>query len=288
RDLARGHASAAEAAFRAAADGGPGAEANRARGMGELGAALALDPTNHESLGALLKVALETPVELSPEAEAELEAVRAADRIGAAGGGAVVYGSLLLWSPLLLMMTVRRPVLFALLSVTTMLVFTYLIWVWRARRTDDRFTWISFGLGFLHVGLTSTIFGPLVMTPGMAVVTLVSYLVSLRADRATRRLLLGFGLASVLVPLGLQFAGLVPASYSFEPGAIRIVSNLVELSPGPALGLLALGTLGTLVSSVFTVGRAVDALMSAERRNLARAFRLRQLLPGATGTGAAA
>lgn len=74
-------------------------------------------------------------------------------------------------------------------------------------------------------------------------------------------------------------------SYAFEPGSIRILSNIVDFRPIPAFLLLAISSVMTIIATVFTVGSAVDALVQSERWSFAQAWRLRQMLPRAGEVG---
>jgi hypothetical protein len=143
-------------------------------------------------------------------------------------------------------------------------------------------------LSFLVVGLTSGVFGPFVVVPGTAVVTVATLLINLRANRAVRRAAPLLGLAAVFIPTLLQLVGLTPRSYAFEGGSIRIVSDMVEFRPLPAFLMLALSSALTIVAASFTIGSAVDALVASERRSFAQAWRLRQILPGAGDAASAA
>ena len=49
--------------------------------------------------------------------------------------------------------------------------------------------------------------------------------------------------------------------------------------------MLAVGSMLTVIATVFAVGRAVDTLVRSERRSFAQAWRLRQMLPEGTGAG---
>lgn len=279
RELARQHADAANRAFEAAARAKGGGEPERVRGLRELGAALALEPSNEAAMRTLTRVLLDAPVELPPEAEAELRATDSMDRVRAAGDSIVAYSFMAMSLPIVLSMPIRKPLLFAALVAIVVVTASYQAWMWRTRNADrSRMRW-AVPLSFLLVAMTSSMFGPLVMVPGTAAVTVAGFLVSIRANVPTRRLLLLAGVGAILVPLALQLAGLASPSYVFEPGAIRIVSNLVELRPIPALLLLALGASMTVVATVFTVGRAVEGLVASERRNFAQAWRLRQIFP---------
>jgi serine/threonine-protein kinase len=284
-ELSISHANSAAKALEAATRGGAGAEASRVRGMRELGAALALEPSNERAMRTLLAVLLEPAAVLPPEAEAELQAVEQKDRAAAAGNGVIAYSLLGLSTPLLLAMSIRRPWLLTLLVIVTVTTTLFMAWMWRSGKADVEKYRVLLPLCFLLVGLTSTIFGPFVMVPGTAAVTVAGFLVSTRANANVRAWLLVGGLASILVPAALQFAGITPRSYVFEPGGIRIVSNLVDFRPIPAMALLALGSCLTVVATVLSVGRSVEALVAAERRNFAQAWRLRQILPGGGDSG---
>ena len=152
----------------------------------------------------------------------------------------------------------------------------YFAWMWRTGNAQRRYMRFAVPMSFTLVGLTASVFGPFIIAPGTAIVTLSAFMVNLRADRAVRRQLLTAALASILVPFALQLLGLVPPSYIVEGNAIRVVSSLVDIRPGPAMLLLGLGSATTLVAAVLSVGRAVDALVASERR------RLRASLPAAT------
>jgi serine/threonine-protein kinase len=281
RDLAKGHADAAAQAFVAASRGGPSSESERSRGLRELGAALALEPSNEETLRTLMRVLVEPASDLPPQAEAELAELANRDRPRGARDAMRAYAFMGIATPVIFMMPVLRPGIFAALAASVVATAGYLGWMWRTGNAGPRFMAWTFPLSFLVVGLTSTLFGPFVLVPGTAVVTVATLLINLRANRAARRAAPLLGLAAVFVPALLQVSGLAPTSYAFDRGSIRIVSNLVEFRPFPAFLLLALSTALTIMATAFTIGSAVDALVASERRNFAQAWRLRQILPGA-------
>jgi serine/threonine-protein kinase len=281
RDLAKAHAAAAAEAFAAATKAGTAGEVERVRGLRELGAALALEPSNQETLQTLMRVLIEPTGDLPPQAEAELDELQNRDRPRGARDAMRAYAFMGIGGPVLLMMPILRPGLFAALVMSIVATAGYLGWMWRTGNADRRFMAYAFPLTFLVVGLMSSVFGPFVLVPGLAVVTVATLLVNLRANRAARRAAPLLGIAAVFIPVLLEIAGLVPRSYAFDRGAIRIVSNLVELRPFPAFLLLALSTALTIVATAFTIGSAVDALVASERRSFAQAWRLRQMLAGA-------
>ncbi len=219
RDLARQHADRAAEAFATAANAGVAGEAERARGLRELGAALALEPSNEDALRTLVRVVFESSDELSPEAEQELRVHQGRDRVRGARDAMLSYFFMAVGAPILLSMPIRRPLLFAALVASVVAATTYNLWMWRAEKAGPRQMARLLPLAFLVVGLTSGLFGPFILVPGTAAVTVASLLVNLRANLAARRATLGLGLAAVLVPMALQQAGLSPPSYVFEPGS---------------------------------------------------------------------
>ncbi len=283
-ELSRRHVRQAAEVFAPEAGAGASGTVDQARGLRELGAALALDPSNAEVLRTLLGIVFNASDDLPPEAEAELREHQARDRAKGARDGMLTYGFVALTGPLVLSMHVLRPALFVLISCSVAATAAYNWWMWRTGNAGPRYMARMVPMAFLVVGLTSTLFGPFVLAPGTAAVTVASLLVNLRANAAARTAALLLGLAAILVPVVLQLVGLTPASYVFESGSIRIVSDLVELRPVPAFLMLTMGSVVTVVATVFAVGRAVDTLVRSERRNFAQAWRLRQMLPrGAEG-----
>ena len=81
-------------------------------------------------------------------------------------------------------------------------------------------------------GSRRSLFGPFVMVPGTAAVTVASLLVNLRANPAARRATLLLGLAAVLVPMALQLSGLTPAVVRLR-GQDRSASCPTSWTSGP-------------------------------------------------------
>jgi hypothetical protein len=129
------------------------------------------------------------------------------------------------------------------------------------------------------VATTSAFFGPLFFVPGLTVGAATSYLVAIRANPRARALVLLGSLASVLVPTILQLLDVLPARYSFANGAITILPSLVEFPERASWVFLLVANCLTVIVANLLVGRAVGALLRAERRLFTQAWRLRQFLP---------
>lgn len=279
-ELAREHLKAAERALALAAEGRVGAETQRATGMRELASALALEPANEEASRMLLRVLLQAPDELSPEAEAALREVDRQDRVTGARFGTIFYLSMLLPTPLVLWLGIRNQVfglVFLLVFSATILGF---FWMWRTGKAERRYMQMILPLAFLLVGMQTAFFGPLFVAPGAAAATAAIVLVSIRADRFAQTWVLVMSLASVLVPALLELTGVLPSTYSVVDGRLTIAPNFFSFRLGPSVALLLVSAVLTIAVTVLGVGRAVDVLVRAERRNFAQAWRLRQILPG--------
>ena len=247
--------------------------------MRELASALALEPANEDASRMLLRVLLQAPDELSPEAEAALREVDRQDRVTGARFGTLFYLSMMLPTPLVLWLGIRRNVfglLFLLVFSATILGF---FWIWRTGKAERRYMQLILPFAFLLVGMQTAFFGPLFVAPGAAAATAAIVLVSIRANRFAQNWVLVMSLASVLVPALLELTGVLPPSYSVEDGHLSIAPNFFAFRLGPSVALLLVSAILTIAVTVLGVGRAVDALVRAERRNFARAWRLRQILP---------
>ena len=121
--------------------------------------------------------------------------------------------------------------------------------------------------------------GPFFLLPGIAATSAGASIVGIRANPQTRRGLLYLGLLSVFVPAGLQLAGVIPASYAFEDGALKILPAMIQFEAVPTLLFLAGVAALQITAMIHAVGGATERLVHAERMNFAQAWRLRKLIP---------
>ncbi len=276
RELAAEHLTRARAALEGAARGE--GEASRAEGMRELGRALALDPSEH-AVRLLSEAILRGPDELPPEAEKELKEVELRDRARGAKLAGIVYASFCSFVPLLLWAGVHDWTATIVMDVAVGAVAAHALWIGWTGRGAPVFMRNQMFLNFIMLGTMGMMFGPLLFVPGAAAAVAATFIVGIRANRVTQRLLGILALGSVFVPLGLEWAGVLPRSYVFEDGALKLLPRMIEFQPIKTEVFLMVMAVATIVISVYTVGRAADAVVKAERKNFAQAYRLRQLLP---------
>jgi serine/threonine-protein kinase len=277
--LARAHLEKARVALEGAAQGGAERNSMRAVGLRELSRALALDPSDRSAFELIMQIIGAPTSELPPEADAELKAVEMRDRQRATRNAARAYLSWVFAVPEVLWMGVKSWTAFTLggvmLSLAALAAFTQ----GRTGLVAPRHMRLALVLNFAAVGVTSSLFGPLVFTPALAAAMAASYVVSIRANKRTRILVGVLSCLAVFVPYLLQLAGILPASYAFEDGVIKILPLMVQFPARETQFFLMAVTAVQLIVPSILIGRAVESLITAERQNFAQAFRLRQLLP---------
>ena len=285
RDLARRRelsAAAASDAHRAlvasraaATDDEP---ALRASAVRDVGRALALDPDNALARTTLLHALTEPARVMPPAAEAAYHAGAIQSVQVSARSASLALLSYAAYVPFILWMGVRRPWLFAATIAVTIgvVALTYAHY----RRPSPRMTlpWSHVLLSSFALSLGMSLFGPLLLLPSLVVITGVAYVATF--DRTAIACILPLA-AVIFVPLALQLAGVLPPSYDFADGTLRILPGMAELPPTPTLLLLVVAHLIVIVGSIAFVWRLRCAHRDVERRLALHAWQLAQLVPDA-------
>src|SRR5262249_60554283 len=87
------------------------------------------------------------------------------------------------------------------------------------------------------------------------------------------------GALGVLAPSLRELAGLVPRSFSFEPGRLVLHERALRISPGATTAALMYTTITFSLLQPLLLGGIQDALRAAERKLHLHAWHLRQLAP---------
>jgi serine/threonine-protein kinase len=278
-EIAAQHTANAKAALAIARRGGPEADGQHRRAVGELLQAMALEPNNPEARSTMVQLLLE-PVEALPDAAfSELKEVDRLDRARASRANGWAFLAFIGIFPLVLAMGIRDLTTLIWLAVALFTITAYTWWMAASGRTETRFMVLAGLITFCVVATTSAFFGPLFFVPGLTVSAAASFLVAIRANERARSLVLLGSLASVLVPTIFQLLNLEPARYSFANGGITILPALVEFPERATWAFLLVANCLTVIVANLLVGRAVAALLRAERRLFTQAWRLRQFLP---------
>jgi serine/threonine-protein kinase len=277
--MAQGHADeAARLAARLRTEGeGPGSLDTRRRALREIGRAITLDADHPAATRTMIELFTRPPTELPDEVEQALTGRAQEMRRAAARLGVPAYLSLLLYLPLFFWAGVEdpRPVLVYAVAAVASAIVSFL--TARMPRPSARPTLLAAILSTIAMASTGTIFGPLVLTPGIVAVNVSAF--AMTEARAERWVVVLIGLAAVAVPLGLELTGTMAPTYSFEGGRMLIDAWAVRLEGAPALTLLAVGALANIVTAVAVLGLMRSALTRAEERIELYSWQIRQLLP---------
>jgi serine/threonine-protein kinase len=281
-EIAAAHMARAKRALARAQHGGPDADGQHRRAVGELLQALALEPRHPEAHATMMQLLLEPAEQLPQEAYLELQDIKRHERARASRANGWAYLAWMGTFPLIAAMGVRDATAILTLGLMLASLIAYKWWTATTGRTQSGYMVAGVIGSFSCVAVTSLFFGPLFLVPGLSVTAAASYLVSLRANRRTRWLVLLASLGSVLLPTLGVMLGLLPARYSFDGHGLTILPGLVRLPERATWAFLLMVNCLTVVIANVLVSRAVAQVLSAENRLFAQAWRLRQFLPELT------
>jgi serine/threonine-protein kinase len=273
RALAKRHAElAGEAVVRALAEG---SDAERKAALREISRALALDPENTEAMRALIDLVMTPQRELPEEVKLELEGVqREQVRVGGRTG-TLAYLSFLLYLPLLFWMGIRSPhwvvllVGLALAAAATSLVVSRM----PKAKSSIGVLWVS----TLAIASLAGVFGPFVLVPSVAAANVLAFYVT--NPRSERRKIVAIGSLSVLLPLVLEWLGVLPPAYRFTPEGLLIVPRAAWMPELATTVFLAVSSLAILATASLAIAPFRDEFDEAQRRIRLLSWHLRHLLP---------
>lgn len=279
RELSRTYAEAAAPNATLALDGRDPDNRAREQAMRDVGNALALDPDNRRALRTMTRLMVHPPRETPKDAleameESRLELMRVTARMGA-----FVFSTWFMWLPLLVWMGIRDYLSCGVAS----LAFGGALGVCalesrKSHKPTDRMSAVILVLGALGFCALTRLFGPLVLLP----TAVFGYAIVFGQNHFRPRFgafAFGLGVALLLVPTLLEYVGIVPKSYAFENGEMRIVPQMAGF---PREGtLIFLGIANVIVmASIWRLARRVQAaLADAETRVAIQSWHLRLMVP---------
>lgn len=253
----------------------------RAAALADLGRALTLDPECAPALEVAMDIVLAEPETLPSGAREELDRALRTQAHGTARAAAGLGAIWIALVGLATLMGVRDWMPFALISACIATLVGYNASVAITGKHQRFMRGVVIVATFTAVATAGAFAGPFVVVPGVAILAGSAFIFVLRADRALRWLAIVSSVAAVAIPPLLQLAGLLPASYAFEHGALRILPNAVGFPPNATLALIWLATTAAVVFSGLVVSYAVKRLTITQDAALLQAWRLRHLLPPA-------
>jgi len=250
----------------------------REEAIRDLGRALALDPASTAAADALLGLLTAPPSELPEEARAEHFAQeRAIERVRTRAGSIAFATWVAVLLPFGLWSGVKSWPLVIVTTLAFLVASAALTAVFRKPPTDGSSPPHLVALAALAVASTYSIFGPLVGLPGMAATIALAF--SIGARRNLRLLPVVLALLAMLVPLGLELAGVLPSSYKFEDGMMCIVPHAIVMQRVPTYLLLAAVSAVLIALGAYFGLTLGSALVAAHQRMHLQSWQLRQLIP---------
>jgi len=253
-------------------------ERDRRAAMQAAGRALALDPTASEAADLVTRLMLEPPAVVPEEVEQHLavldtESARAQARLAAiAVMGYLAFVPLLLWSGVQELGLVVAFAVLAIASGVQVLLLT------RRDQITSGPIYLNACINAVLIGIVCRMVGPFIIAPTLVITTLMAYASHPRFGQI--RVLAVILSASVVVPWGLEIAGVLEPTYHFtEAGAMVLASSIVKFSEVPTQIAFAL-----LLVSLVGVVAALSRMLATRQRNATRkleiqAWHLRQILP---------
>ena len=254
-------------------------EAARSDALREASAALAIEPAHPGALGLMVRLLIDAPGEMPPEARAELEAqAGAADKVR--NSGAMVATAMCLTViPTMLGLGVRSYPLFGLVAGVAAL--SFCVSLWGSRTAIARITAMRaiFAVSMVFAASVSAFaMGPFILVPGLVLGNVIG--VALFGERRDRPIYLAASALTTILPLGLELAGVAPGSYAFSDAGMLVMPHLASFPRVATLALLLFANLAlVLTPPPLLIGRMRDTLARHEERLFAYTYRLRQLLP---------
>lgn len=270
RELAQAHADAAANAL-------AGGDSGRGDAMREAGRALALDPTCDAAQRLLGRLLLDPPSRPLPAVQASVDAERLVTGQVQLRSAARVYLAFALFVPLLLFLGTRATWLLVVLG-TLELGNAGLTW-WGSRRTRPlgRLAYLVIAVHGPLLALVCMLFSPLVGVPALAIGSIAAFAAFPMLHKPITIVVVH--LAAVAIPLALEWAGVVPRTFSIHGNAIQIQPWAMDITGATLVVLAFVAFAVQAVTTVLLIAVQRGAQEKAQHQVHVQSWHLRQLLP---------
>jgi serine/threonine-protein kinase len=279
RELAKTHASLAEelAASAGQAEDSAAEASLRSRAMSEASRSLAFEPDNAEARRVVLHLLTVPPRKLPDDAREEMERRWHVQRTRMAKLGAALFLSWFVAGPLLTLITpVRAPWFTIVHALCFAAAAGALIRVGRAPFGKAKTQYPTLVCTSLAIATLSAYLGPLILVPTIVVANCATFL--LQPVRSSRAAIALASCAAVVIPLAMEWLGLVPPSYRLDGQNLIVVNRWAE-HDAATLGILVGVTVALVLAVSVLFSRFRQMLTDAETRLSLLAWHLRQLVP---------
>jgi serine/threonine-protein kinase len=277
RDAERRHAHANEHAREAEALIEGLTLEKRKKALGEIGRALALEPGNNIALRALAALTAAPLAGLPPEVETSLARTRHDQTRWAANVAGIAYLTMLLYLPLFFWAGILNATALVVFYVLELSAAVITLLIARTKQPHVGGVLLAMVLSNAAFASTTVLFGPLILMPGLIAVNTTAY--ALLLDKHWRSITIVSGVTFVLVPALMEVFGIGGHQYGFGAHGMTVASGAIALNRAPALVLLLVGSVATVITGAFTTSRMRDALGRAELRLELSSWHLRELAP---------
>lgn len=257
--------------------------AEHAQAIRELAKALALDPERQDALGALRHILESDSAELPAVAAEELARQRSRGAVAAARASVMAYA---FWVACVVLAAGISLVTWpqaALLGAPAAVLIALNLWVGFQGRFPRPLAFFALLSGFGAVGTLAATSASHVLVPCMAVTTAVTFLVAFRFDRWLCGATFVVAPMAAVTPELLHWSGVWPGAHPLGHASFDLMRLPAAFEPywrGAITTAIAL----LVVTCAALVWRVVAVLEAAERRQAARAWWLRQVLPEVTAS----
>jgi serine/threonine protein kinase len=279
-ELARDHARAAANLAEQALAGTSEAASARSNALREVGRAIALDPANPDALRTLVRLLTDAPREVPPEARAELAREQSQSLTRGRRMGGIAFLTWLSYAlvPGVLWMGVRSWHAATLTTAAWLFAAAVSFLAARGSRLHEKAHLPMLLAGAFAIACTASLFGPYFFLPQFALIYAMMF-VLVPPDRGRRALVVAMSLLTMLVPVALGWAGVLPRTYELHEDAIVIRSGMLHFPAMPTEVFLLITNALAVVTACVMTASVRDALTAAQERLHVQAWQLRQMLP---------
>ncbi len=249
----------------------------RVEAMQSASRALALDPKSREAADIVTSVILQPPAEHPPAlqqhlAASELTVQQRQGRVALASFSAIVV-----FLVLAALNGITDVWIFGGIAAYTVILASVAVQIWKRELSTREMFFVTIGNASL-VALMSRIFGSLVVAPAVTCIMALS-LTSYPQNIDRGRFVITTIVASWLLPVGLELAGILQPTWRVVEGAIISTSPMVEIGGTATVALLVVTNVMTIVVFAIFANQLAVSRRDAQRQVEIQAWHLRRLLP---------
>jgi len=224
--------------------------AARAEAVREAGRALAFDPDNADALRILGRLLVEPPTRTPIEVDRMIADAEHREAAQQAKVGAIVGAAWLVFLAFPLWMGLRDVDVYVGL-VVSLLVVVVMSAVRAALRDQGTALVVAIAaVQAITMGFATRLFGPFVIVPGIVAATTAMFVFN---EQRHLRVLVVFGVASILVPWVLEHFGVLSPSYVYGPDGLIILANFVSFPQLATEVTLVFASVGTVLMAALAL-----------------------------------